>query len=305
MTPEFESKFLYPKYWITWVVLGFWRLIIFLPYPVLVGIGYLLGQLLYILPSSRKKIAQTNIKLCFPNLTEIQRKRLLHKNCASLGIAVIETGIAWWWSNERLSRIMQYEGLENLKSLESSGGIILLGIHYTTLEIGASAIMMKTQLDGMYREHKNDVFNYVQLKGRASRNPDCYLYERRDVRSTMKALKNGRMVWYGPDQDYGLSQGVFAPFFNIQAATVTGTARFARISGSSVIPFSHIRMPKARGYKVKVYPKLENFPSEKLVDDTIRVNQEIERLILIKPDQYLWAHRRFKNRPEGEDKLYN
>ena len=222
-----------------------------------------------------------------------------------MGIAIIETGIAWWWSNERLSRIIEYEGLENLKSLESSGGIILLGIHYTTLEIGASAIMMKTQLDGMYREHKNDVFNYVQLKGRASRNPDCYLYERRDVRSTMKALKNGRMVWYGPDQDYGLSQGVFAPFFNIQAATVTGTARFARISGSSVIPFSHIRMPKARGYKVKVYPKLENFPSEKLVDDTIRVNQEIERLILIKPDQYLWAHRRFKNRPEGEDKLYN
>ena len=110
MTPKFESKFLYPKYWITWVVLGFWRLIIFLPYPVLVGIGYLLGQLLYILPSSRKRIAQTNIKLCFPNLTETQRKRLLHKNCASLGIAVIETGIAWWWSNERLSRIIQYEG---------------------------------------------------------------------------------------------------------------------------------------------------------------------------------------------------
>ena len=301
MEPKFKLMFLAPKYWAIWLSLGLWRLVIFLPFPILLAIGWCLGIILFLIPSSRKHVARKNIEICFPDLTQKQKESLLFKNFINLGLAVIETGIAWWWSIKRLSRIVHFEGLEHL---DSENGVLLLGIHYTTLEIGAASILLRRQMDGMYREHKNEVFNYVQLMGRRSKSNQCILYERRDVRSMMKALKNGRTVWYGPDQDYGLVQGMFVPFFGTEAATVTGTSRFARVSDAAVVPFSHIRLPRAEGYKVVIYPKLENFPSEDLKQDTTRINAEIERLIMIKPDQYLWVHRRFKNRPEGDKDLY-
>ena len=301
MEPKFKLMFLAPKYWTTWLSLGLWRLVIFLPFPILIAIGWCLGIILFLIPSSRKHVARKNIEICFPDLTQKQKESLLLKNFINLGLAVIETGIGWWWSIKRLSRIVHFEGLEHL---DSENGVLLLGIHYTTLEIGAASILLRRQMDGMYREHKNEVFNYVQLMGRRSKSNQCILYERRDVRSMMKALKNGRTVWYGPDQDYGIVQGMFVPFFGTEAATVTGTSRFARVSDADVVPFSHIRLPRAEGYKVVIYPKLENFPSEDLKQDTTRINAEIERLIMIKPDQYLWVHRRFKNRPEGDKDLY-
>tara|TARA_B100000524_G_scaffold247297_1_gene132823 strand:- start:510 stop:1424 length:915 start_codon:yes stop_codon:yes gene_type:complete len=301
MEPKFKLTFFAPKYWMIWIFIGLWRLVIFLPFPILLAIGWCLGSILFLIPSSRKHVAKKNIEICFPDLTQKQKDSLLFKNFINVGLAVLETGIAWWWSSKRLSRIVHFEGLEHL---DRQNGVLLLGIHYTTLEIGAASILLRRQMDGMYREHKNEVFNYIQLMGRRSKSNQCILYERRDVRSMMKALKNGRTVWYGPDQDYGLVQGMFVPFFGNEAATVTGTSRFARVSDAAVVPFSHIRLPRAKGYKVVIYPKLENFPSEDVKQDTIRVNAEIERLIMVKPDQYLWVHRRFKNRPEGEKDFY-
>lgn len=125
----------------------------------------------------------------------------------------MEVGMAWWWSSSRLSKLLSVEGLEHLEAVPEGRGTMLLGIHYTTLEIGGAAVAMSTQMDGMYRAHGNPVYDYVQASGRVSKgNGDTVVFERRDVRGTMKALKNGRTLWYGPDQDYGLNQGLFAPF---------------------------------------------------------------------------------------------
>ena len=113
----------------------------------------------------------------------------------------------------------------------------------------------------MYRAHGNPVYDFLQARGRLNKGTGSgVVYERRDVRGTMKALKKGRALWYGPDQDYGLSQGLFVPFFGIQAATVYATARFAEKTGAAVVPFSHIRLPGSQGYKITVYPALEDFP---------------------------------------------
>ena len=182
---------------------------------------------------------------------------------------------------------------------------MLLGIHYTTLEIGAAAISTVFEMDGMYRAHGNPLYDFVQARGRLNKGlGDGVVFERRDVRGTMKALKSGRSLWYGPDQDYGLGQGLFAPFFGIQAATVYATARFAEKTGAAVVPFSHIRLPGTQGYKITVYPALDKFPTGDDLADATRINKIIEQFILLQPDQYLWVHRRFKNRPEGEADLY-
>ena len=217
---KFQLSFLKPGFFKTWLYFGLWRLVVFLPYTGLLFLGKLIGLALYQLPTNRKHIAKRNIELCFPELDSHQQAVLLRDNFISMGIAIMELGMAWWWPKRRFSRLVQFEGLENLSNTNGQG-VILLSIHHTTLEVGAAAIAMVCERDGMYRAHNNPVYDYMQIKGRLHKSSDdSRLYERRDVRGTMKALKAGRTVWYAPDQDYGIKQGVFAPFFGIQAATV-------------------------------------------------------------------------------------
>ena len=284
--------------------MGIWWLVVQLPYPVLLTLGRLLGWLLYLIPSERRAIALRNLELCFPELSDRQRRRLARANFVSLGIALFETGMAWWWPRWRFMRLIEVVGLENVEALKGQG-IMLLGAHFTTLEVGGAAIAGTLSMDGMYRAHKNPVLDFVQARGRTSKSlGNTVVFERKDVRGTMKALKAGRILWYGPDQDYGLRQGLFAPFFGQQAATVYATARFAEKTGAAVVPFSHVRKPWGKGYQLKLHPPLKEFPSGDDLKDATRVNAVLEQMIRTAPDQYLWAHKRFKNRPEGEPSVY-
>ena len=302
---NFNARLLYPRYWTTWIWLAIWRLVTLLPYRFLLSIGKLIGLVLHGIPLRRKKIAWRNIQLCFPELDLKAQRKLLRANFISMGIAIMEVGMAWWWPQSRLRELLQLEGFDRLAE-KSERGVILLGIHYTSLEIGAAAITTTVEVDGMYKAHKNPVYEYVQLKGRLNHSLDgCKLYERNDVRGSIKSLKQGRILWYLPDQDYGLNQGLFAPFFGIQAATITATAKLAAKTGATVIPVKFIRLPNAKGYKVSIEPELENFPSGDDLADATRINSLIESFVRLQPDQYLWAHRRFKNRPEGIQDIYN
>ena len=124
------------------------------------------------------------------------------------------------------------------------------------------------------------------------------------MRETLKALRAGESVWLSPDQDHGLTQGAFVPFFSRPAATVTTTARLARRTGASVVPLLYRRLPGSSGYELQFLPALANFPGSDLEAATRRINQIIERQALLAPTQYLWLHRRFKTRPLGEASLY-
>lgn len=301
---KFQLSFLKPGLFKTWLYFGLWRLVVFMPYTGLLILGKLIGLALYKLPTNRKHIAKRNIELCFPELDGNQRTMLLRENFISMGIGLMELGMAWWWPKKRFSKLLQYEGLDNLKYANKQG-VILLSIHHTTLEVGAAAISMVCERDGMYRAHGNPVYDYLQIKGRLHKSShNSRLFERRDVRGTMKALKAGHTVWYAPDQDYGIKQGLFAPFFGIQAATVYATARLAEKTGAVVVPFTNIRLPGNQGYKITVYPALEGFPSGDDLADATRINQLVEEYIRVQPEQYLWAHRRFKTRPVGEADFY-
>ena len=119
-----------------------------------------------------------------------------------------------------------------------------------------------------------------------------------------KALRQGRIIWYAPDQDYGRKQSVFARFFGVPAATVTATARFAKTGNALVLPFSQVRLPDGRGYLIKVHPPLQDFPTGDDLADAETVNRQVEKMILEQPDQYMWIHRRFKTRPPGESRPY-
>lgn len=303
--PVFQAGFLHPRYWPLWLGLGLLWLTVQLPYGFLLRLGRWLGLLMHTSASSRKKIVMRNLELCFPALSAEQRKRLARENFASMGIAFFEMAISWWWSKKRLARLAHIEGLEHLQALQAQQkGAILMAAHFTTLEIGAALLGQVHTIDGMYRRHRNPVFDYVQRRGRERHNLDATAIEREDVRAMLKVLRAGRAIWYAPDQDYGRKQSIFVPLFGIEAATVTATTKFARLGRASVVPFTQERLADGTGYRLVIHPPLEDFPGETEAQDCRRINHWIEQVIAECPEQYLWAHRRFKTRPPGEAKLY-
>lgn len=303
--PRFRAAFLHPRFWLLWLGLGLLWLTVQLPYKVLLSLGRGLGALMMLGASARRRIAARNLELCFPELSAAERARLLRENFASSGIAFFEMAMSWWWPRARLARLAHIEGLEHLQAAQQEGqGVILMSLHFTTLEIGAALLGQRHTIDGMYREHKNPLFDYIQRHGRERHNLDASAIEREDVRAMLKVLRAGRAIWYAPDQDYGRKQSIFVPLFGIPAATVTATTKFARLGKARVVPFTQQRLADGSGYRLVVHPPLADFPGESEEADCLRINQWVEQVVRECPEQYLWAHRRFKTRPEGAPKLY-
>ncbi|GMR08967.1 MAG: lipid A biosynthesis lauroyl acyltransferase [Gammaproteobacteria bacterium] len=279
------------------------RLTVLLPYRWQMRLGRLLGRLLMPLLKYRRHIADTNLRLCFPELNDTQRRQLLKRNFESLGMSLIETAISWWITEKRLEPLLQIEGLENLQqALQQGNGVLLLAPHLGAPDLMGRLLRMHHPLYAMYRKQKNPLFDIIMKRRRE------FLYDvtvdRKDTRGMLKALKKNMPVWYAADQDYGRKHSVFVPFFGIPTATIAATSRFAESSGARVVPFYLHRLADDAGYRLEVHPALENYPSGDLEQDAARINALFEEQIRRSPEQYLWIHRRFKTRPEGMQKVY-
>ena len=251
----------------------------------------------------RRRIAAANLAYCFPGLTGPERAALLEDHFRSLGFGLIEVALAWYANPAALREMVRVDGREHLDAALAAGrGALLLSGHFTTLEIGAARLGLDAPVDGVYRPHADPSMERASRDGR--QRFGGLLLARADVRGMLRRLRDNRAVWYAPDQDPGLRQGVFAPFFGRPAATLTATARIARASGAPVLPFRVERMDAGRAWRVVIEPALADFPGGDEVGDAARINEVIERWTREAPEQYLWVHRRFKTRPPGEPDLY-
>ena len=302
--PTRLSRFLAPRYWPTWLGLGLLRLALLLPYPAMLSLGRGLGTLLYRLVGSRRHVASVNIHLCFPELDDTARQRLVKESFVAAATSLFEGVLSWWASDARLKRLYRIEGLEHLEAARSLGrGVILLGGHYTTLEISGRFLAYHVEgLQPIYKPARNKLFEAVMANSRKRLFDD--LLPSADMRTIVRNLKKGKVVWYAPDQDFGRERSVFAPFFGVPTATLISTARLAKLSGAPVVPYYSERLPGNDGFLLRLAPALENFPSGDDLDDATRVNQVIEQQVRKVPAQYLWLHKRFKTRPEGEADVY-
>jgi len=292
------------RYWPTWSGLGLLWCLSRLPWAWQLVIGHRIGKLFCRFSSRRRHIAATNLSLCFPELTAAAREDILQEQFSSLGIAVMEMAMSWWGSEQQLKKLARLDGLEHLhRALEQGKGVILLSAHFTTLEIGGRLLSMTAPFHVMYRPHKNAAFEST-LQAARTRHFEKAI-PRGDLRDMLKSLRENTPVWYAPDQDYGREQSMFVPFFGISTATITGTSRLARISKAPVVPFFQTRLPGTQGYQLTLYPALQDFPGESIEVDICRINEIIEARVREQPGQYLWAHRRFKTRPEGEPGVYD
>ena len=293
----------HPRYWANWLGVALLWLVVQLPYGWQMALGRRLGRLAMLLLKRRVQIARRNLELAFPDLSAQAREQLVVRNFESVGCAVLETGIAWFWPDSRVRTIMAVEGEEHVRAAVANGqGMLLLSCHFLTLELNARMFGLLRPGIGVYRPNTNPVLEYAQVRGRTRSNKA--LVDRKDIKGMIKALRQGEALWYAPDHDYGRHASVFAPFFAVeQTATITGTATLARVKNCVVLPCYNLRLPQG-GYRLVIGAPLENYPTGDERQDASRCNQVIEAAVRQAPEQYMWLHRRFKTRPEGQASLY-
>ena len=278
-------------------------LIHFLPFRVIVAIGSGIGMLFYLMAAERRNVGAINLKLCFPGMSDQARMKLLRDHFKMFGRGLIERSILWWSSAERISGLIHVKGAEHFDAVKGQP-TILLTPHFVGMDAGGQWIAQHTDTVCMYANQKNRYLTELLLKKRA-RFRNQYLYSRQQgLRPILKGMRTGMPFIYPPDQDQGIKDGAFIPFFGVSAATMTSVPRIAKMTGAKILPSITRLLPGGEGYMLTFYPAWDNYPTGDDIADTRRMNEFIEQRILEMPEQYFWLHKRFKTRPEGEKRFY-
>jgi KDO2-lipid IV(A) lauroyltransferase len=301
----FPLRLIGPRYWPMWLGAGLMRGISLLPFPAIAALGSAIGELARRLHAPRRRIAARNIELCFPEMTVEQRAAILRQHFRFTGQSLAATGVTWWASRRRLLALVRIHDRHHYDAALAAGrNTILLAPHFVSLEVGGVVLSTERPMVSMYQYAKNELADVLVRRGRSRFGGE--LFERKgDMRTLIRTVRSGKPFYYLPDQDAGRRRGIFAPFFGIPASTYPVLSRFAQLSGALVIPCVTLLRPDGRGYDLRFYPALENFPSGDVLADTAAMNKVIEGLVREFPAQYFWLHKRFKTRPEGEPPVYS
>lgn len=278
-------------------------LIHFLPFRIIVAIGNGVGGLLYLLAADRRRIGGINLALCFPEMGERERKKLLRAHFAMFARSLIERSILWWASAERIQRLIRVEGIEHFESIKGQSAILLTP-HFVGMDAGGQWVAQHVNTVCMYANQKNAYLTELLLKKRARFGTQLLYSRQQGLRPIIKGMRAGMPFIYPPDQDQGIKDGLFISFFGVPTATMTSVSRIAQMTGAKVVPSITRVLPGSQGYVLTFYPAWENYPSGDEAADARRMNEFIEQRILEMPEQYFWLHKRFKTRPEGEQKYY-
>lgn len=268
-------------------------------------IGRLIGLFLYRVSPKRRAVANKNILLCFPKLARQERENIVKKHFLSLGMSLIDNAACWWKNDQSIRDLGYIEGLEHLDNAVKEGkSVILLASHFNMLEFGLRLLKANSShpVYAVYQPNSNPLLDKLILEGRERNAKGMISYK--EIRKMIRCLKQGQIIWYAPDQGYKGKYSEMVPFFGIPAASNTATSRLAKLSGAAVIPFFVRQNADYQSYQLTLYPPLEDFPTDDPIADTERYHQLIEEEIRKAPEQYLWVHRRFKNRPEQYPDVY-
>lgn len=277
----------------------------FLPQSCLHLLAKILGSLCYYCVVPRRKVGKINLAKCFPELSDQARQTILKQHFFHMALMILEYGQYWYGSARFLKNKVQYQDKHILdNALQQGEKVILLYPHFTAFEAAVYALNQDVPLISVYSHQKNPTLDQQILKGR-HRYQNVFLIGRTEgLRSIIKKIKTSNAPFlYLPDQDFGKRDSVFAPFFGIPTATITGLSRIAKLTNAKIIPTIPTRHSDD-SVTLRFYPAWENFPSDDLEQDAQKMNAFIEERIREMPAQYFWLHKRFKTRPDGEAGFY-
>jgi Kdo2-lipid IVA lauroyltransferase/acyltransferase len=286
----------------TWTGVFVLWLVHFLPLRWIGAIGAALGSILY--RFGRGRVTRANLALCFPGMSEGERHQLGLKHFRMLGRNAVELSVMVWGSEEQLLELIQVEGLEHLKAAADGGRpVIALAPHFIGLNMGGIRVAHEYPgTSSIYSKQKNPVLDGIFLKAR-TRFGNPHLVSRQEgLRSVIRVIRSGKPFYFLPDMDFGIRDAIFSPFFGVPTATITALPRLAKITGARVIPV--VTRQVGHGYVARFYPAWEDYPTGDVEADVRRMNAFIEERVKEMPEQYFWAHKRFKTRPPGEPSPY-
>ena len=275
----------------------------FLPLRAVAALGGALGGLAFWLIPERRRVTRINLEKCFPQMEPAARERIARAHFRAAGRTIVDLGVLWWAPRGRVERFVRVEGLEHLRALGSTPSI-LFAPHFVGVDIGGARLGADVNMVSMYAAQKDRKMSEMLLRGRRRFGTHKLVSRQEGIRAVIAGMREGLPFYYLPDQDYGPRDALFVPFFGIQTATVPGLSRIARLVGAKVLPCVTRMQPAGEGYLLTIEPPWENFPTADVAADTRRMNEYIERKVLEMPEQYLWMHKRFKTRPEGEASFY-
>ncbi len=277
------------------------RALALLPLRISRAVGTGLGFLLYA-NAKRRRIARTNLKLCFPETTGAERQRLLRRHFRLAGQAYVDVGFLAWAGERRFRRAIRLQGIEHLDAARAAGRrAILLAPHCVGMNVGGIAVARHQSVFSMVKRQRNPLVNWVLNKARA-RYGSPLINREQGLRPAVRALTQNQSFYYLPDEDLGPKHSVFAPFFGIPTATLDTLGRLARLTDAAVVPCFTRLVPG--GYDVYLQPPLVPFPEDNPVADAAHMNRVIEAEIRAAPEQYMWTFKIFKTRPAGAASPY-
>lgn len=295
--------YLSPATWPTWVGFGILRVVCYLPVPLALALGRGLGWFAHLFGGKRRAIVRRNLELCFPELSTGERDRLGRRHFAALGMSMIEMGLGRWAADERLTAITSVEGVSHvLQAVNDGRGVILLSGHFTTLELSGRVIKLNVPpFEAVYRKSRNPFTTEMLRTGRER--SAATTIEKGDIKTMVRSLREGRIVWYAPDQSYNRKGAEVIEFFGVPSMHTTATSTLARLGKAVTIPYFPQRLPNGQ-YHLKLLPPLQDFPSDDPIADTKQFVRLLEEHIRLCPEQYLWVHRKFKGLPESFPDYY-
>lgn len=292
-----------PRYWPTWIGIGFLRLSCLLPFKWQIGLGKAIGRVAHRIGAERRAITRRNIELCFPDLSAGERDQLAREHFEALGASLMEMALARWGKKEKLLAMTTVEGGHHIQeTLDAGYGVMLISAHFTSLEISGHALREHCPpFDVVFRRFRNPLTTEIVASTRqvTARN----VIDKNDIKSMIRSLREGVPVWYAPDQSYHLKQSALIPFFGVPAMTNIATTTIAKLGRAKAVPFWPRRLPEG-GYEIRIEPPIEGLPSDDPENDTRKYVALLEAQIRRCPEQYYWVHRKFKNRPAGLPDVY-
>jgi KDO2-lipid IV(A) lauroyltransferase len=282
--------------------IGFMRAIAPLPLPWLRALGSVVGRVLFVLARSRRHVALTNLRLCFPDWSEPRRRELARRNFIIFSQALLDRAWVWHAAPERVRQRIRLTGA--VQALREGGAVVGFAPHFYGMDAGGCAVMQQAVARGssIYTRQSDPVADAWLRAGRLRFGDVILLHREEGLKPIVRSLREGRSLYLLPDMDFGPRESIFVPFFGVPAATVPSLSRFAGLGRARVVPLITRMTP--HGYEVQVLPAWDNYPSGNAEADTRLMNQRLEGYIRAMPEQYYWVHKRFKTRPAGEASVY-
>jgi Kdo2-lipid IVA lauroyltransferase/acyltransferase len=280
----------------------FMRLLALLPLAWVRALGRVLGLALHALIASRRHVVDTNLRLCFPQWSSGQRRRVARGVFVHVAQSFLDRG--WLWHADPAVVRSRLTITGAVDELEGSAPTILFAPHFVGLDAGVTALtqQLPRPMIGIYTRQSNKVVDEWVLQGRHRFGRARPMSREDGVREIVAALRAGDLMYLLPDMNFGPEESIFVPFYGVPAATVPSLSRFARLGRAKVVPV--ITRLTAAGYEVRILPAWAGFPSGDVPADTALMNERLQGWIDEMPDQYYWVHKRFKTRPPGEPPVY-